>query len=252
MTASDPIDLVFGGMEKLGPGSNADTLHVLRRLPTRPLRLVVDAGSGTGRQTLVLAGELGAVIHAVDSHEPFVNDLVRRAQDAGLAALVRVHCMDMKDIGRVFQGVDLLWSEGAAYNIGFHHALAAWASVLTADGIAVVSELSWLTDRAPDVATDFFRSGYPDMHSVQHNVAVAESVGYTVLATHTLPRSAWVDGYYDVLAPRAKALRDHPDPALKDLAVETLREIDVFNRSEDSYGYVFYVLERRNGGAEPV
>lgn len=130
--------------------------------------------------------------------------------------------------------------------------MAAWASVLTAHGIAVVSELSWLTDRAPDVASDFFRSGYPDMHSVQHNAAVAESAGYTVLATHTLPRSAWVDGYDDVLGPRAKMLRDHPDPAVKDLAVETLREIDVFNRSEDSYGYVFYVLGRRNGGAEPA
>jgi trans-aconitate methyltransferase len=250
MTASDPIDLVFGGMEKLGPGSNVDTLHVLRRLPAQQFRLVVDVGCGTGRQTLVLARELGTVIHAVDSHEPFLNDLVRRAQGAGLGDLVRAHCMDMTDLGRVFRGVDLLWSEGAAYNIGFPQALAAWASVLTSHGIAVVSELSWLTDRAPAIATDFFRSGYPDMRSVQHNVAVAERAGYTVLATHTLPRSAWADGYYDVLAPRASALLDHPDPSVRDLAVETLREIDVFHRSEDSYGYVFYVLGCRNGGAD--
>ena len=243
MSTHDPIGLLFGGMEKLGPGSDADTLHVLRLLPTQQFRLVVDAGCGTGRQTLALARELGTPIHAVDTHEPFLDDLVRRAREAELGDLVQAHCMDMKDIPRVFHGIDLLWSEGAAYNIGFPNALATWASALTAHGLAVVSELSWLKDRAPDDVEEFFRSGYPDMQSVQQNVAVAESAGYSVLATHTLPRSAWVDGYYDVLAPRAKALLDHPDPAVRDFAAETVREIDVFHRSEDSYGYVFYVLQ---------
>ena len=68
--------------------------------------------------------------------------------------------------------------------------------------------------------------------------------GYKVLTTHTLPRRAWVDGYYDTLGPRAKALLDHPDAAVRDFAAETMREIEVFDQSEDSYGYVFYVLQR--------
>ena len=46
MGVSDPIGLLFGGMEKLGPGDNAHTLSVLRLLPTREFRLVVDAGCG--------------------------------------------------------------------------------------------------------------------------------------------------------------------------------------------------------------
>jgi hypothetical protein len=53
-----------------------------------------------------------------------------------------------------------------------------------------------------------------------------------------------VDGYYDVLAPRARTLLNHPDAAVRDFAAETVREIEVFDRSEDSYGYVFYVLQR--------
>jgi hypothetical protein len=40
---ANPIDLMFGGMEKLGPGSNEDTLHVLRLLPRRRFSVVVDA-----------------------------------------------------------------------------------------------------------------------------------------------------------------------------------------------------------------
>ena len=97
MATSDPVDLLFGGMEKLGPGDSAETLQVLRVLPAQRFRLVVDAGCGTGRQTLVLARELGTLVHAVDSHEPFLNDLVQRAKQVGDHGhvQVQVHCMDM-------------------------------------------------------------------------------------------------------------------------------------------------------------
>jgi SAM-dependent methyltransferase len=240
----DPVNLLFGGMEKLGPGDNAHTLHVLRLLPKQAFRTVVDAGCGTGRQTLALAKELGTLVHAVDSHEPFLNDLLRRARQAKVEQLVQPHCMDMKDIPQVFRDIDLLWSEGAAYNIGFANALASWASALSLEGYAVISELSWLKAQAPDAVKEFFRTGYPDMQSVQHNMAIADRAGYKVLTTYTLPRQAWVDGYYDVLAPRAKILLDHPDSSVRDFAAETVREIEVFQCSEDSYGYVFYVLQR--------
>jgi trans-aconitate methyltransferase len=244
MNTCDPVDLLFGGMEKLGPGDNAHTLHVMRLLPKQAFRVVVDAGCGTGRQTMALAKELGTLVHAVDSHEPFLNDLVRRAREAKVEQLVQAHCMDMQDIPQVFQDIDLLWSEGAAYNIGFCKALAAWAPALIPDGFAVVSELSWLKEQAPDAVREFFRSGYPDMQSVQRNVAVAASAGYKLLTTYTLPRQAWVDGYYDILAARAKALLDHSDPSVRDFAAETISEIEVFHCSEDSYGYVFYMLQR--------
>lgn len=242
MSKYDPVGLLFGGMEKLGPGSNPDTLHVLRLLPNRQFSLVVDAGCGTGRQTLALVKELGVLVHAIDTCQPFLSDLVHRARAAQVEHMVEIRCMDMQDIPETFQGIDLLWSEGAAYNIGFANALTTWAPALAAHGLAVVSELSWLKEQAPDEIKEFFRSGYPDMRSVQDNIAVARSAGYEILATHTLPGRAWVDGYYDILEPRAKALLDHPDAAVRHFAVETVREIDVFDRSEGSYGYVFYVL----------
>jgi trans-aconitate methyltransferase len=244
MNACNPIDLLFGGMEKLGPGGNAHTLHVLHLLPKQQFRVVVDAGCGTGRQTIVLAKEICTMVHAVDSYEPFLKDLVRRANEARIEHLVQTHCLDMKDIPGVFPRIDLLWSEGAAYNIGFSNALTTWASAITPRGCAVVSELSWLREQVPDAVREFFLSGYPDMQSIPQNMAIAEKAGYKVLATHTLPNEAWVEGYYDVLEPRAKALVEHPDSSVRDFAVETLKEIEIFNYSEGSYGYVFYVLQR--------
>ena len=243
MNTRNPIDLLFGGMEKLGPGGNVHTAHVLRLLPKRQFHVIVDAGCGAGRQTMVLAKELGTLVHAVDSYEPFLDDLTQRAKEARIEHLVQTHCMDIKDIPGVFQHIDLLWSEGAAYNIGFSNALTTWASAINADGFAVVSELSWVREQVPNVVREFFVSSYPDMQSMKQNVAIAENAGYRILATYTIPREAWVEGYYDVLEPRAKALVDHPDSSVRNFAVDAVKEIEIFNCSEESYGYVFYVLQ---------
>ena len=244
MSNYDPIELLFGGMEKLGPGDNANTLRVLDLIPRRDFRLVVDAGCGSGRQTLALAKALGTLIHAVDMYEPFLKDLTRRAEEASLEHLVQLHCIDMQDIAKTFQYIDLLWAEGSAYNIGVSNALTSWAPSITPGGFLVVSELSWIREQVPDEVKAFFQSSYPNMQSVQRNIELSVNAGYKLLNTHTLPRESWVDGYYDILRPRAQALIDHVDESVREFARETLTEIEIFERSQHSYGYVFFVLQR--------
>jgi hypothetical protein len=61
---------------------------------------------------------------------------------------------------------------------------------------------------------------------------------------YTLPELAWVDSYYDILAPRASALLVHMHPSVRAFAAETIKEIEVFQHSGGSYGYVFDVLQR--------
>ena len=154
--------------------------------------------------------------------------------------------MDMKDIPGVFPTIDLLWAEGAAYNIGFANALATWAKAIRPHGLAVVSELCWLSDKIPKAVREFFRSGYPEMQSVEQNIQTAEEAGYELFNTYTLPKETWVKDYYDILEPRAKSLVNHSDVAVRELAVETLKEMEAFKIAEDSYGYVFFVLQRSN------
>jgi trans-aconitate methyltransferase len=244
MTPYSPTDLFFGGMEQLSPGGNVHTLNVLRLLPAQEFHVIVDAGCGTGRQTMLLAKELRTRIDALDAHEPFLHELTRRARAVGIEHFIQTHCMDMQDIPNVFQQIDLLWSEGAAYNIGFANALTTWRSVINEGGFAVVSELSWLREEIPGVVREFFLSAYPNMQSIQQNRAVAENTGYKLLTTYTLPKDAWIKGYYDILEPRAKALIDHPDSSVKNFAMEIVKEIDIFQSSKETYGYVFYVLQR--------
>lgn len=244
MSRANPIDLVFGGMGQLGPGSDADTLRVLDMLPKVPQGLIVDAGCGTGRHTLALANRLRNPVQAVDSYQPFLSSLMARAAEAGIGPLIQTHCVDMAEIADRFQEIDLLWSEGAAYNIGFPHALKTWHSALKPGGFAVVSELSWMREEVPVDVRRFFKTGYPDMRGADANRVVAADAGYRILATHTLPRATWIEGYYDRLEPRAQSLLNHSDRAVRDFASETLEEIRIFGCSEDSYGYVFYVMEK--------
>ena len=244
MSHPDPVDLPFGGLEKLGPGDDAETLRALQRLPRKSFDHVVDVGCGNGRQTLALAKALGSRIHAVDSREPFLEELLRRAEAAGLAPSIETHCMDMKDVPEVFRDIDLLWCEGAAYNIGFANALKVWAPAIRQGGFAVVSELTWSRDDVPDAVRRFFAAAYPAMQTNAENIDAAESAGYTLLDAHTLPDRAWIDGYYDALEPRAKALAGNEREDVRNFAAETLEEIDIFRRSEGSYGYVLYLLQR--------
>src|SRR5256885_1722905 len=244
MKTPNPVDLLFADMDKLSPGDDSLSLYVLQSLPRHRFEVVVDAGCGAGRQTFVLASELVTPIQAVDSYQPFLSRLKRRAKEKGLAHLVRTHCMDMKDIPSVFPEIDLLWAEGAAYNIGFANALISWAKAIKPDGFAVVTELCWLREKIPNAVREFFRSGYPEMQSVVQNIETAEEAGYKIFNTYRLPTGAWIENYYDVLEPRAQSLANHSDVAVRNFAFEALKEIETFKISEDSYGYVFYILQR--------
>jgi hypothetical protein len=141
--------------------------------------------------------------------------------------------------------VDLIWSEGAVYHLGFEPAMRLFATVLRPGGCAAVSECTWLTDHPPEPAKGFFAAAYPAMATVQANRRAAEGAGLAVLHTFVLAPSAWTEGYYDLLEPRARELIRHADPPVREVAREALAEIDVFRAAGDSYGYVFYMLERR-------
>lgn len=236
-------------MEKLGPGSDADTLRVLAMIPRDTFSLVIDAGSGVGRQTLALANRLQTEVHAIDTAAQHLDSLTRYSAQLGMAHLVHTHCMDMAEIPAVFRDVDLLWSECAAYHIGFPAALASWRGALRPGGYAVVSELSWLRDDVPEHLRAYFRNGYPDMRTVDENLSLACTAGYEVVATHILSKAAWVDGYYDKLEPLAQSLLGHREKAVRTIAAQTLEGIRIFDSAEDNYGYVFYVLRKPEGDA---
>lgn len=147
---SEAFFRLFKGLPRQGPGSDACTREALRRLPELPAApRVLDLGCGSGRSALVLAEVLRTKVIAVDNHQPFLDQLRTAAQERGLADLIEIRCADMAAPGVPAGGIDLLWSEGAIYLLGFEEGLRLWRPLLAPGGCLAASECSWLLAEPP-------------------------------------------------------------------------------------------------------
>ena len=52
----------------------------------------------------------------------------------------------MEQLAFAPESLDVIWAEGAIYNIGFSRGIREWRPLLKKDGYLVVSEISWLTE----------------------------------------------------------------------------------------------------------
>lgn len=244
---SEAFFRLFEGLPRQGPGSDACTREALRRLPELPAApRVLDLGCGSGRSTLVLADALRTEVIAVDNHQPFLDQLRDSARERGLADLIDIRCADMAAPGVPEGSIDLLWSEGALYLLGFEEGLRLWRALLRPGGCLAASECSWLCAEPPAEAVAFFRDGYPGMAGIRENVARARAAGFDPIDHFTLPPEAWWDEYYTPLEQRMACLAPTADSELVAVIDETRREIELFRSYGDSYGYVFYLLRRRH------
>lgn len=234
------------GLPRQGPGDDASTLKALGAcagLPAAPQ--VLDIGCGPGMQTLALAHALeGARIIAVDLLEEYIDELKRRIEAAGLAERVEARRGDMRALPFPPRAFDLIWSEGAAYSMGFDEALKAWRPLLKPGGYLAVSELVWLQDDPPEEAAAFFNEEYPPMKHLEANLESIKALGYEVVTHFVLPRSSWWTHYYQPLEAKLPKMREKyagDEEALGVIAMSA-REIEVSRRFSESYSYAFFVL----------
>ena len=232
------------GLERQGPGDPSFSEHILSLLPELPPNpRIVDLGCGAGAGALILAKWFKTRVTAVDFSRPFLEDLEDLAKARGLDHLIETVETDMGSIDWPPGSVDLLWSEGAAYNLTFEGALHTWRPLLAPDGLAVISEISWFTDQIPKPALDFWQEAYPQMANESENATLARGSGFEVLSVNRLPTQAWWTYYYDPLKNRMDALRPTADPDMQAVISETEFEIQFFEKYSDSYGYTFYLLQ---------
>jgi serine/threonine-protein kinase HipA len=244
----DALFLIHTDLPREAPGSDEVTREALRRLGSLPPSpRVMDLGCGPGRQTLVLAPELGVPVTAVDLHAPFLASLERSAAAQGLGHLVRTRQADFGALEDAPGSYDLLWSEGAIYNLGWAEGLRRWRPLLRSGGFLAATEATWLTEDRPSEALAFWREAYPSMGTVESNSAAARAAGYDVLDSFVLPASAWWEEYYRPLQARIESLRQRAreEVDLASAIAETEREISLHARHGASYGYVFYLLRVR-------
>lgn len=235
---------LFGRLPRQGPGSRASTLRALELLTELPAApRIADLGAGTGASSLVLAEVTRGSMLAIDMHQPYLDELERRAAEAGLAAHVETRLGDIAKPELEVDSFDAVWSEGAAYAIGFDHALAAWAPLLRSGGYLAATECSWLTDHPSAGCADFWREAYPTMRDAAGNRGAIEAAGLEVVGHFSLPPETWWDELYRPLEQLLDS-REVLEQAPGELIEESRAEIELFRQYHEEYGYIFYVARR--------
>jgi SAM-dependent methyltransferase len=237
---------IHSDLPREGPGDDESTRKAFlmaSELPPRPC--VLDVGAGPGMQTTALARISDGTIVAVDTHRPFLDELRRRAQEAGVSHRVTAVNASMAALPFRNESFDLLWSEGAIYILGFREGLTAWKPLLAADGYIAVTEPCWLrTDIPADVRAHW--AEYPGMTTIENTQRIMDECGYREVGHFVLPNASWWNNYYGPLEQKLKTLRDkyraEPD-ALRQVD-EAQREIDMHRKHAQLYGYVFFVMRK--------
>jgi ubiquinone/menaquinone biosynthesis C-methylase UbiE len=242
------------GLSRLGPGSDAATLQALAlcaELPAKPL--ILDIGCGSGAQSLVLAAAGPSRLVAMDMIPGFVVQLMQQAALKAITDRISGVVADMHALPFAQQCFDLIWSEGAIYNMGFDYGLERWRPLLRPGGYLVVSEMSWFESNPTQELRDYWRENYPGMRSVTANRQAAVDLGWLPIGDFALPATAWHENYYAPLQRRFPAfLQAHPgDPDAAAVVRMTEQEIAVMRHNVQACGYQFYVLRRPHTWESP-
>ena len=232
------------GLERQGPGDMDYSNYIISQLPELPVNpRIADIGCGAGAGTLILAEKFQATVRAVDFSREFLDELEDRAKQRGLEHLVEAIECDMGNIDWETGTIDLLWSEGAAYNITFEGALKAWRPLMAPNGIAVISEMNYFTSEVPEAVKIFMQNVYPGIKTESENSDIINSSGFENLGIYRLPSIAWWENYYGPLRKNIEYFKNSNDDIMQSVIHETEEEMKYFKEYEKFYGYSFFIMK---------
>jgi SAM-dependent methyltransferase len=244
-------------LPRLGPGDEASTMRALGVLrdamaagKVRPASAdlrILDLGCGTGAPTLLLARHLAGSITAVDNHQPFLDELRRRAKAQGVSGKIATRCEDMRTLKLADGSYDVIWCEGSLFGMGSpSEGFAACHRWLAPGGFLAVSELCWFRPEPPQECREWLTGAYPPMTDVAGNLAIIEAAGFTVLDHFSLPTRTWLEEFYVPLENRIRELRRMPveNPARDEVFAACQKEIDMYRKYSEYYGYEFFIMQR--------
>ncbi len=234
--------------ERQGPGSKKETLKALgfMDLPITQKLKVADIGCGSGGQTITLAQNLNAKITAVDLFPEFLSELNEKAKKFGLIEKIKTLEKSMEDLPFKNEEYDIIWSEGAIYNIGFENGLKKWKDYLKVGGYLAVSEITWITYSRPKEIEDFWKQEYPEVDTASNKIKLIENNGYSLVGYFYLKPESWIKNYYKPMKERFKAFleRNNNSSIARKVVDEHNAEMELYLKYKEYYSYGFYIARK--------
>lgn len=235
---------IYGSLPRAGPGSDELTRRAFEMIPSFPKGpRVLDVGCGPGRQAVELLRSGAGTVVALDFLPEMIERVIAEAESEGVSDHLETVVQDMREMTFPASSFDVIWSEGAIYNLGFEIGLKKFKELIRPGGYVAVSEPVWLKPNPPSEVVDFWQE-YPEIDTVAAKLETIKRNGYTVLGHFVLPASAWTDQYYDPMEERmAEKVKDWRGiPEAQAILSEARNEISLFRRHSDYFSYAFFVM----------
>lgn len=234
--------------ERQGPGSPATFEKALTKsgIDTTANVQIADIGCGTGSSTIPLLQATNAHVTAVDFLPAFLKKLEAEAVTAGVIDRLTTLAADMNELPFRDEQFDVIWEEGAVYNIGFKHGITAWRRFLKPDGVLVVSEITWLQADVPDELKDHWQTEYPEVTTADKKIEQLEAAGYELIHYFPLESDAWLTYYYHPLSASFSdfLIRHDTSAAAQAIVSSEVKEITLYKKYQDYVSYGMYIAKR--------
>ena len=248
MTELELIIDLHKNSERQGPGSEEETLKALdfMDLPRDRELKITDIGCGSGGQTITLAKNLNGQITAVDLFPEFLDELNEKSQKKGLTEKIIRLEKSMDDLPFNDKEFDIVWSEGAIYNIGFESGIKKWKNYLKVGGYLAVSEITWITNSRPKELEEFWTQEYPEIGTASNKIKILENNGYTLVGYFYLTQNSWIENYNKPMEARFETFlkRNNNSELARKVVKENKAEIELYQKYKDYYSYGFYIAKK--------
>jgi len=234
----------YSTLERQGPGSQEITLKALSFVDKlSESSVIADIGCGTGGQTMVLAQHIPGKITGLDLFQKFIDLFNANAIRLNLQDRVKGIVGTMEEMPFEAGELDLIWSEGSIYNIGFERGLTEWRKYLKDGGFVAISEACWFTEERPDEIYEFWQDAYPGIDTVSAKLDQLQKAGYLPIAAFMLPESCWTQDFYEPqVTAQETFLQEHKgNLGVEDFIANQRHEIDLYYKYKEYYGYAFFI-----------
>ncbi len=234
--------------KRQGPGGDAETKKAIDLAMLDPsARLkVADIGCGTGASTIQLARLLNAKITAIDFLPEFIEVLKGNAENEGLSKKINPFVCSMENLQFNDEEYDVIWSEGAIYNIGFEKGINGWRRFLKPCGLLVVSEITWTTSDRPFEIQKYWEAEYPEIDTASSKINILEKNGYSPVAYFVLPERCWLENYYLPLQNSFAEfiVRNENNENAQAIVEAEKKEISLYEKFKKHYSYGVYIARK--------
>jgi len=208
---------------------------------------IADIGCGTGSSSIALAKLTNASIVAVDFVKEFLEKLEKKASFENLQNRIKTINADMSKLPfEEEEEFDIIWSEGAIYNVGFLNGIKTWRKFLKPQGVLVITEITWLVSEIPLELKRHWEAEYPEISLASKKMQQLESNGYKPIGYFILPKDCWINEYYQPLEAGFSDFlkRNKQSEQAKAIVESERKEIALYKKYQEYYSYGCYIAEK--------